>query len=194
MAACISASGRHRRTFAITARSHNSCKAIPVNHRSGRSLRKNKEMRVSIGTVEYVGHIIRPRHQEIATDATATINKLKSSTKFTLLRASLELCTVFRGFPSIFALVATQLNNKLKKYQPIRFGDLTAKEQHTTPERREELVSPSILTLPSAKRKYALGTNACNVQVRCVLLQEQPDRTTEPVGYWSWSQTKDRQA
>lgn len=59
---------------------------------------------------------------------------------------------------------------------------------------QEKQMSPLILTLKSPKRKYTLCTDAYNVQAGYVLLQEQPDETAKPVGYWPRSLINAEQA
>lgn len=54
---------------------------------------------------------------------------------------------------------------------------------------KEALIVPAVLALPYRSRRVALGTNACNVQIGCVLLQHQPDRIVGPDGKWSESLT-----
>lgn len=49
---------------------------------------------------------------------------------------------------------------------------------------QETLVSPPILALPNTKRKHTLETDACSVQIWCLLSHEQPEATTEPGTYW----------
>lgn len=58
------------------------------------------------------------------------------------------------------------------------------------PKLQEELVSLPILSLPNASRKYTLDTDVYKMQVRCVLLKGQPDKTSKPIGYWLQSLTK----
>lgn len=41
--------------------------------------------------------------------------------------------------------------------------------------------------------QLAQDTDACNIQVFCVLLQEQSNDTTKPIGYWSCSPTNTKQ-
>lgn len=47
----------------------------------------------------------------------------------------------------------------------------------------KEVPSP-ILASSNTRSKYLLDTDACNMQVGRVLLQELLDCTTNPVGYW----------
>jgi len=44
-----------------------------------------------------------------------------------------------------------------------------------------------IVALPRRQGTYTLDTDASAGQVGAVLLQEQPDQSTRPVGYWSRS-------
>lgn len=54
-------------------------------------------------------------------------------------------------------------------------------------ELQKKLVSPPIVALPNVRGKDTLDIYTCNVQVRFVRIQEQPDGTTKLVGYWSRS-------
>jgi RNase H-like domain found in reverse transcriptase len=47
------------------------------------------------------------------------------------------------------------------------------------------LLNPPILALPSVEGTYTLDTDASDHQLGCCLLQEQPDGTKKPIGYWS---------
>lgn len=47
-----------------------------------------------------------------------------------------------------------------------------------------KLTSPPVLALPNRKGHITVGTDACDKNVGCVLLQKQPDGTTKPIGYW----------
>lgn len=55
------------------------------------------------------------------------------------------------------------------------------------------LVAPPKLTFPCTRGKYPLDPNACNVQVECVLLWEQPGGTAKQVESWSRLLTKAEQ-
>lgn len=54
----------------------------------------------------------------------------------------------------------------------------------------EKLISTPVLALPYTGGHNTLDTDACNVQVGCVQLQEQPDSTKILAAYWSPSLAK----
>lgn len=59
---------------------------------------------------------------------------------------------------------------------------------------QDKVMSPSVLALPYGGGQFTLDTDACNVQIGCVLLQDQPDQTKRPVDYWSRSLTSAKRA
>lgn len=46
------------------------------------------------------------------------------------------------------------------------------------------MISPPIFTLPNTSGHISVDADVCNVQISCVLLQQQTDGTTKPIGYW----------
>jgi len=50
---------------------------------------------------------------------------------------------------------------------------------------RQALLAPPMLALPKAKGQMIVDVDACADQLGCTLLQERPDGTRFPVGYWS---------
>lgn len=115
------------------------------------------------------------------------------------LRNIKELCSldrirsVFRRFVPQFACISASLNRKLQRGQPKGFVPQTVEEAAAMEELNERSISPPILALPCAIGHHTLETDAHNVQSKYALLQEQPDITSEPVGYWSGSLTKTEQ-
>lgn len=47
---------------------------------------------------------------------------------------------------------------------------------------QQQLMSPPILPLPRRNERYTLDTHGCDKQVRCIILQYQPEGQAEPVG------------
>lgn len=61
-------------------------------------------------------------------------------------------------------------------------------------ELQNHLMSMPVLALPYADGQFTLDTDACNVRVESMLLQEQPEKTTKPARYWSRSVAKPKHA
>ena len=99
------------------------------------------------------------------------------------------MCNVYRRFVQNFARIAAPLNQKLTKGMPFEFGLLTDTEYQAFEILKNKLMIPPILALPRHGYKYTLDTDACEYQVGCTLLQEQPSGDKHPVGYWSRSWT-----
>ena len=71
--------------------------------------------------------------------------------------------------------------------RPDRCGALSDEAFGAFEELKRRLTEAPILALPRRHGAYALDTDASAGQVGAVLLQEQPDQSTRPVGYWSRS-------
>lgn len=140
-------------------------------------------------------HVISPQHLEIAMHTADSIKSLKASTNTTKLRAFLEPCNVFRRFVPNCARIETPLKNKGEDQSAEKFWSSDSWEAACAAQAsRKKLVSPPTLVLPNGRGKYILNNDACNVQVRCVPLQKQPDGTTKPDEYWSRSLPKAEQS
>lgn len=100
------------------------------------------------------------------------IKRLELLTNVTELCSFLGLRNVFYHFVLNLVRMAAPFNNMLKKDQPKHFSALATEELSTMSKLRAKLVSPLILALPSARGKYYLYTDACNMQVGCVLHQK----------------------
>ena len=137
--------------------------------------------------IDYLGHVIRPGKLQIAEHTTDAIRQLQAPTNLTELRSFLGLCNVFRRFVPNFARIAAPLNRKLRKGEPTVFGPLNEEEMGALEELKKRLIEPPILTLPRRDGRYTVDTDACDKQVGCVLLQEQPEVPARPIGYWSRS-------
>lgn len=161
-------------------------KVLTLLHDAGVTLQL-KKCKFFTETINYLGHVIRPRRLDISSHTTDAIRGLKALTSLTELRSFLGLCNVFRRFVPNFARLAAPLHQRLKKDQPATFGSLNEEELNSMNSLKNALISPPVLALPNNSGHLTLDTDACNVQVGCVLLQQQPDDTTKPIGYWSRS-------
>lgn len=74
---------------------------------------------------------------------------------------------------------------KIRNREPRKFDTFTQEEHDALGKVRKMLVSAPVLALPSSKSHLALDTDAREKKIRCVLMQEQPDRTKKPLTYQS---------
>lgn len=83
------------------------------------------------------------------------------------------------------------LNRILQKNQTkyVRIFKLCITECYENPSKKK-LISSPIPALFYAGGHFTLDTNACDVEVGCMPLQKQPDKTKKPVGHRSRSLTK----
>lgn len=146
-----------------------------------------KLMKCSIftDTADYFCHVIPPTSPEVTTQTSNATKGLKLQLKATELCSFLELCNVFRRIKPNIACIAALLNQNFKKVQLTLFRSLSPDKLKAMHELQGKLMSPPIQSLSYAGDRYILDTNAFNVQVECVLLQEQSNWKIKPVCYWS---------
>lgn len=181
---------RHCDLLWIPARKNRPCPQSPYNSPQRRRNTQAQEMLAPRQDNRQPRAVIRPRRLEIALHTTDAISGLKTPTNLTELRSFLGLCNVFRRFAPNFTFLAAPLNMKLKINQPATLGPLNEEEVKSMASLMIALIFPSLLALPNRTGHITLDTDACNVQVGCLLLQQQPNETTKPIGYWSRSLTE----
>lgn len=121
--------------------------------------------------------MIRPKCLELSSYTTNVIRGLQLSTKLPKLRSFLGLCNFFRQLVTNFARIVAPPNQRLRKDQPATFPPLNSGELQAKETLKNVLIYPLILALLYAGGQMTLDTNACNIQIGCVLLQKQPDDT-----------------
>jgi len=97
------------------------------------------------------------------------------------------MCNVYRRFVNAYAQVAQLLAAMTSSKRPDRWGSPSDEALGAFEELKRRLTEAPILALPRRYGAYTLDTDASAGQVGAVLLQEQPDQSTRPVGYWSRS-------
>ena len=136
-------------------------------------------------TVDYLGHVIRPGQLSVAEKNTAALKDMKHPTTQTELRSFLGLCNVYRRFVKGFAKIAAPLNVLLRKGETPQLDLLSPDQVIAFDTLRDALLNPPILALPRIEGAFTLDTDASDHQLGCCLLQDQPDGTKHPIGYWS---------
>ncbi len=147
---------------------------------------KIKKCKFFTSTVEYLGHIIKPGRLEIDQANTKSLVEALPPTNKSELRSFLGLANVYRRFVDKFAMVASPLNELLKKNNPDTF---TLSEEHTESFRKliDAITSPQVLALPQPGLPYSLDTDASAYGLGCALFQTHEDGERKPIGFWSRS-------
>ena len=77
----------------------------------------------------------------------------------------------------------------LRKGESPQLGEFTTEQLDAFEKLRQKLLDPPILALPRADGRFTQDSDASNYQIGCTLLQDQPDGSKHPIGYWSRGQT-----
>lgn len=143
-------------------------------------------------TIDYDGHVIRPRRLKIAARTTDTNDELTAPTNIAEHRSFLWLCNIFCRFVPIFACIEAPHNRKINKGQDTPHCIISGQTQDYA-RLQKKLVSPPILALPDIGC-CSLDIDACKFQYRWLFIRKQPDGTVNLLGYWSRSLTTVEQA
>ena len=135
--------------------------------------------------VEYLGHIVRPGQLHVHNENVDALKRASSPTTKTQLKSVLGMCNVYRRFVKDFAKRAKPLNAMTRAEVPPDLPKPTDAALAAFDDLHQALLAPSILALPKDGGQIIVDVDACADQLGCTLLQEQPDGTRIPVGYWS---------
>lgn len=135
--------------------------------------------------VEYLGHVVSPGKLAVASKTVDTIQKMKPPRTVTELRSFLGLGNYFRKYVKDYAKITEPLNRKLRKTENPTYEPLSERELEAFGDVKLALTSPPVLALPKLGLPYVLDTDACDVQIGCVLQQEYSDNTIRPIGFFS---------
>lgn len=125
-----------------------------------------RKLKCFLKTIDYLGHVICPRHLEITPYTINDICGLQPSTNFNELRPIPGLCDVFRSFIPNFLRIVPQLNRKLCKDQLSTFGILSEDEINLLNTVRDALIFPPLLVLSNSTGHMTKYTEAYAVKVR----------------------------
>jgi len=135
--------------------------------------------------VEYLGHIVRPGQLHIHKKNVDALKHATFPTTKTQLKIFLGMCNVYRRLVKDFAKRSKPLNAMTRAEVPPDSTKPTDAALAAFADVRQALLAPPILVLPKAKGQMIVDVDACADQLGCTLLQEQPDGTRLPFGYWS---------
>ena len=119
--------------------------------------------------VVYLGHVISG--QGVATDPSkiSTIQNWPSPVSVKEVRGFLGLAGYYRKFIAHYGMLSKPLTNLLKKGVPFLW---THNEQQAFVLLKQALTSAPVLALPDFSKKFVVETDACDVGIGAVLMQE----------------------
>jgi RNase H-like domain found in reverse transcriptase len=100
------------------------------------------------------------------------------------IRRFLGMCGVYRRFIPGYAKVAAALTRYLKDDIPDSF-ELDDAAVHAHSKLKDSITTAPILALPRPRGLYVLEADASAAQLGVQLLQQQPDESLRPIGFWS---------
>jgi len=103
----------------------------------------------------------------------------------TQLRSFLDMCNVYRRFVANYARIAAPLNHLMTKAHGDTLPAFTEAQSAAFTRLRGALLHPPVLALPRRGAPFTIDVDACDTQLGCALLQEQPDSQLKPVGFHS---------
>jgi len=137
--------------------------------------------------VEYLGHIVGRGQLQVQDKIIRGLKEASFPRCKKDPRRFLGMSNVYRRFVKDNAQVARPLAAMTISKRPDRWGTLLDEALGAFEELKRRLTEAPILSLPRRHGAYMLDTDASAGQVSAVLLQEQPDQSTRPVGYCSRS-------
>lgn len=138
-------------------------------------------------TINYLGHVITQGAWNLLLAQRTT--SVYSSHRPTSRSYNSYLAYASSSDGSCLALLESRLhfNPRLKNGQSAFFTPLYSDELLAMETLKNALIIQPIQAVSYSGGYVTLETDACNVQIGCSLLQDQPNGTTKPIGCWSRS-------
>jgi len=130
-----------------------------------------------------LGHIVGRGELKVQDNNVRGLKEASPSRCKKDLRRFLGMCNVYRRFVKDYAQVPLPLAAITSSKRTDRWGTLSDEALGAFEELKRRLKEAPILALPRCQGAYKLDTDPSAGQVGAVLLQEQPDQSTRPVGY-----------
>jgi len=115
-------------------------------------------------------------------EALATVGHPRTKTQ---LRSFLGMCNLYRRFVANYARIAAPLNQLTTKAYGDTLPAFAETQAAVFTRLRDALLNPPVLALPRRGAPFTIDVYACDTQLGCALLQEQPDSQLKPVGLYS---------
>ena len=150
--------------------------------RAGVTLKSNK-CQFFQTSVEYRGHIISHGEMRVHIKNLEALAKVVHPQTKTQLRSFLGMCNVYGRFVVNYARVAAPLNQLTTKAYGEALLSFTETQAAAFTRLRDALLHPPVLALPGRGAPFTVEVHACDTQLCCALLQEQPDSRLKPVEF-----------
>jgi len=135
--------------------------------------------------VEYLGHVVRPGQLLVNQKNIKSLAQALPPRNQTELKSVLGMCNKYRRFIKDYAHIAKPITKLTSTKLPHVLPPLDAAQMAAFEYLKGRLTLTPILALPRREGLFNLDTDACTVQVGCTLLQQRPDKSILPVGYYS---------
>ena len=133
-------------------------------------------------SIKFVGHIISGTHLLMDPKKVSTIGEWPEPKTVKQLRRFLGFANFYRKFIRNFAELATPLTNLTKKDLVFQWSQEVGLAFETL---KECFVSGPVLRHPDQAKPFFVETDASNVALGCVLMQENEENDLQPVGFYS---------
>jgi RNase H-like domain found in reverse transcriptase len=134
--------------------------------------------------VSYLGYLVGRDGLRVDPSKTAALQAATPPNTNTGIRRFLRMCGVYRRFTPGYSNIASSLTKYLQDNVADQF-DLDADGLNSHSDLKACITTAPILSLPWSSGLYVLEADASASQLRAQLLQEQPDKTFRPIGFWS---------
>jgi len=134
-------------------------------------------------SVEYLGHIISPGEMRVHNKNLEALAKVGHPRTKTQLRSFRGMCNVHQRFVANYSRIAAPLNQLTTEAYGETLLELTEAQAAAFTLLRDALLQHPVLALPRRGAPFTINVDACDTQLGCALLQEQPDSQLKSLGF-----------
>jgi hypothetical protein len=141
-----------------------------------------EKSRFGLEEILYLGYVISPDGQKPDPEKLAAVQQFPLPDSITMLQSFLGLCNYYRKFVEGFSKLSAPLYAMTKKDAEFEWTNDTIEVFNKL---KEKLCSPPVLTHYHQNRPHKVHTDASQVGLGAVLLQQEPDGSWRVISYIS---------